>query len=539
MHDDLQAFRIQQLDKCIQDFQIPCRWIPDMGYQYGYPQFNFYPPSVYYLGELFHLAGFQFIDAAKIVFALGFILSALGMYLFIGSWLGKWPGFVAAILYTYVPYKAVNVYVRGALSEFWALVFYPFIFWASYQLIKTGKTKYIIFLALAVGGLFTTHNLMPVIFFPLAAVWVLIQLLVQKKWKVLPKLIAAGALGLGLASFFILPVAMEREYVHLETIVGGYFDYRQHYVSLEQLFWSNFWGYGSSVWGDWDGMNMSTGQIHFILAFVTFFLAFATFKKQKEVSFVAMVFFGLEMAVLFMIHQKSSPVWAQIKFLEYLQFPWRFLSDSVFLLAMLGGIGIYLIQMQKVVLFKTLEASKFLGAVIIAALFYMYISFFVPHTWLDITDTDKFTGKSWNKQLTISIFDYLPIYAKLPPIQPAPDKPEVMDGSAEFANWDKGSNWQQGKVSVKTMSNFRLPLFDFPGMEVKANGQKVTHWHDDCRGQEFCLGLISFNLPPGEYTLSVRLTDTPVRTAGNLITLTTVLILGFLAWQLRKRGKKA
>ena len=36
MQDDLQAFRVEQMVKCVKDFQIPCRWIPDMGYQYGY-----------------------------------------------------------------------------------------------------------------------------------------------------------------------------------------------------------------------------------------------------------------------------------------------------------------------------------------------------------------------------------------------------------------------------------------------------------------------------------------------------------------------
>jgi len=42
MHDDLQAIRLLQMDKCIKDGQIPCRWVPDMGYGYGYPQFNYY-----------------------------------------------------------------------------------------------------------------------------------------------------------------------------------------------------------------------------------------------------------------------------------------------------------------------------------------------------------------------------------------------------------------------------------------------------------------------------------------------------------------
>ena len=97
MQDDLQAFRIHQLDKCIQDLQIPCRWEPDAGYQYGYPQFIYYPPSVYYLGEIFNLVGFQFIDAVKILFILGFIFSAITMFIFLRSLLGSWPALVGAI----------------------------------------------------------------------------------------------------------------------------------------------------------------------------------------------------------------------------------------------------------------------------------------------------------------------------------------------------------------------------------------------------------------------------------------------------------
>jgi len=32
MHDDMQAIRLMQMDKCVKDMQIPCRWVPDMGY---------------------------------------------------------------------------------------------------------------------------------------------------------------------------------------------------------------------------------------------------------------------------------------------------------------------------------------------------------------------------------------------------------------------------------------------------------------------------------------------------------------------------
>src|SRR3989344_1091883 len=74
MQDDLQALRLHQMNRCFEDFQIPCRWVPDMGYGFGYPQFSFYAPLVYYIGEAFHLLGMQFIDVLKLLFVTGFIL---------------------------------------------------------------------------------------------------------------------------------------------------------------------------------------------------------------------------------------------------------------------------------------------------------------------------------------------------------------------------------------------------------------------------------------------------------------------------------
>jgi len=81
MHDDLQILRLQQLDTCLKSGQIPCRWIPDAGFGYGYPMFNYYPPLPFYLAEAFHLVGLNYFWSVKIVFLLSFLLPSLFIYL--------------------------------------------------------------------------------------------------------------------------------------------------------------------------------------------------------------------------------------------------------------------------------------------------------------------------------------------------------------------------------------------------------------------------------------------------------------------------
>lgn len=535
MQDDIQAFRIHQMDKCFIDLQIPCRWVPDGGFGYGYPLFEYYSPSIYYLGEIFHLIGFQFIDSVKILFILGFVFSALTMFVFLSALVGEYPGLIGSILYTYAPYRAVDVYVRGAMSEFWAFVFFPLIFWASYLLIQTNKIKYMAWLSLSIGLLLITHNLMSIIFLPVFGIWIIMLTLVFKRIKILPKVIFAGLIGIGFAAFFSLPVLFERNYAHLETLLGGYFDYRQHFVDLYQLFVSNHFGYGSSYLGPGDDLALTTGIVHWIFGLLAIVLAIKNFRKLRSLSVITLTLGVIEVFVLFFNHQKSSFIWDKIYVLSWLQFPWRILADSVFLLAILGAIDLYYLSFEnetKISDFfrqvKKLNPTYVLGVVIIFVLFVLHLSFFQPKEWLNITDQDKFTGKSWDKQQTISIFDYLPIYAKYPPVTKAPTTPEVLSGRVDFINYQKGSNYQIGEVNVTEDARLRLPLFDYPTMKVTIDNKNTSFTHDDCTNEDFCLGLITFDISKGEHRFKAMLTNTPVREVGNILSVLSMIIIGYL-----------
>ncbi len=524
MQDDLQAFRVYEMDKCFDDLQIPCRWVPDAGYQYGYPQFNFYPPLPYYVGAGLHRIGFQYIDTVKILFILGYILSAVTMFILINELKGRWSGIIAALLYTYIPYKAVEVYVRGALSEFWAQIFFPLVFWSIYKLIKTKKLIYILLMGLSISFLATTHALMTMIFAPIAIIWGMFWLW-QDNWKSLWKVFFGGILGFGLSAFFILPVIFEKKFAHTESLLSGYFDYRAHFVNLYKLFFSREWGYGSSGFPN-EKLNLSLGFIQWIVGLVIApVIAIFNFRKNTKTSILILLFSFLALFTVFMIHMKSNFIWAQLPSFWYLQFPWRFLAVSIFLLCMLSGFVFYFFGKFKYIL------GIFLVLISVA----LTIPYFTPKAWLEISDKEKFSGILWEKQLTISIFDYLPIFATLPPVQKAPDFPEVLEGSVKFLDYKKGSDFQTGTIDVKENSLIRIPLYDFPGMQVKVDGKVVSHINNDCRDQKYCLGLITFFVPQGQHKIETRLKDTPVRTVGNAITL---ISLGILVFNLIKLKRK-
>ena len=182
-HDDVQVVRLYEMDKCFKDAQIPCRWVPDLGGGYGYPLFNYYAPLPYYVGEIFYLVTGNFLIAAKLMFAFSFILSYVFMYLLGRKLWGKLGGSLSAIFYAYIPYHAVNMYVRGAMGELFAMALFPLVFYFFVRFLEKTNLKNSIWLACAIVLLVTSHNISAMIFLPLLVVFLLFKYFKEKKTR--------------------------------------------------------------------------------------------------------------------------------------------------------------------------------------------------------------------------------------------------------------------------------------------------------------------------------------------------------------------
>lgn len=514
MHDDMQAMRLLQMDKCIMDFQIPCRWVPDMGYGYGYPQFNFYSPLPYYFMEGVHLLGVGILDSVKVGFLITIFISAVGMYLLGEKLWGKWGGALSALLFVYAPYRAVDMYVRGAVGEFWALSILPWVFLGLLLVYEQKKYSKLV-LSLSLASLFMSHNVTVLISLPFFAGFVIL-LSLQNYFKNKDKSkifkfwldgFLSSLWGFGIASFFLLPAVFEQQYVHIETLVGGYFDYRIHFVNIRQLLFDQFWGYGGSDATAYDEIYLGAGIIHWVIAVISLG-ALAYFRKLKKLSY-AIFFVLLAFIALFMSHSKSSPIWSALSFLEIIQFPWRFLTLATFGFSLAAGSIISLTKSKKIL---------FSSIFILLTIFYS--SFFQPKLWLNITEAEKFSGENWRLQQTISIFDYLPKSADLPPAERAPDNPQVIEGEAEVTFVEKRSYWSRFEVSVSENAIMQIPIYYFPGWTVYTDGSEIDFTYDNE------LGLLTIDLEEGDHQVVARLEDTPVRRIGNWLSMISVLGIG-------------
>jgi hypothetical protein len=495
-HDNLQVMRIFEMRKCFTDLQIPCRWVPDMGYGNGYPLFNFYGPLAYYIGAA---ASFilGYIGAAKLLFFLPLVFGGLGMY-FLGKELfGKVPGVVSAILYLFAPYRALDSYVRGAVGESFALAIIPFVFFFLLRLIKLQNKKYFGLATISTFLLFVSHNIMTLIFTPLLIIWVIFWLY-KEKWNGLKISLLSLGLALGLSAFFILPAFFEKGLVQTDALTRAELDFRAQFVKVSQLFIDRSWIYAGSQPQSANTISYQIGWPHWWLVVLSLF-AVIVGKKRKNVLLSTFLFLMFGLGVL-MTHNKSAPVWELFNILAYVQFPWRFLSIVIFSSSLLGGY------------FASLFKGKHLVAVstiIIALTVILNWQYFKPeHFYYNLTDKELLSGQNFIDQQKGALLDYLPKTA----LEPRELPPKI-------DNFENKSNSWQLKINVNKETVVEVPVFDFPEWVVFVDGKIFPHSNKNI------LGRISFTLPSGEHLVTGKFTNTPIRTLGNFLTLASFIAL--------------
>src|SRR3989344_5542155 len=509
MHDDLQAMRQLQMAKCFTDGQIPCRWVPDMGYSYGYPLFNFYPPFPYYLGQVFHTIGFTYVDIVKILGVIVLLASVVTMYLLAAEFFGPLGGALSSMLYLYAPYHSVDFYVRGAVNESWALVWFPLIYWLTYRLIKYKTFSYIPLVSLSVAALMLSHNPMLMIFAPTYMVWIFFWWWKFKSISSFKHLTISAFWALGLAAFFTLPVIFEQQYVSIWTLTSGYFNYLAHFLDLKQMFLNINWCYGSSELGPADSMSFAIGYLQWIIPGII--LIALPFSKNLKKNLSLILFFALgALSFLFMSHSKSTPIWQLIKPLEILQFPWRFLTLVIFFASFISGV---------------LKPKPLLLSILLVLTLLLNANYFKPKEWWsDYKDYDRFTGKNWQLMLTSAIFDYLPTWAYRPPANGPTGNIEFLTATGDYKTIEKKSNRQKYEVEITKPGSLIIQTYYFPGWKVWVDGKltEVVPMSDPLR-----LGRSIFDVSSGQHQILVKLTDTPIRATGNILSLFSWLGIGF------------
>jgi len=407
------------------------------------------------------------------------------------------------------------------------------------------KNKFIFGLGASFAGILLSHNPMALTFTPILFFWVIFWIFsrykkpffpfIKNQFSLIIKLILSGLFAAGLTAFYTIPVLLETKYVQINTMFEGYYHFSVHFAGLYQLFISNFWGDGASVWGPNDDMSFMVGYLHWIipLILVIFSLIFI-YKSRSKISKLDSRFWLILLLVfmafftIFLTHNKSTFIWLLFPIIQKIQFPWRFLNHSSFLLSLsIGGLTLLINKyFPKKIIVISLALSL--------AVLLLNLGYFTPIQHGPITDEQKFSGKAWVNQVTSGIYDYLPTTARIAALGPAKefiDDITPKDVFYTITGGKKGSDWMLFNLNLNQSSRVILSQLAFPKFVVLDNGKPIA---TDIEPE---LGRLVINLDAGDHQIFVKFTNTPVRTVSNYISLVTWLFFGlFLSHPLWRKS---
>jgi hypothetical protein len=534
IQDDEQVGRLYELNLDVRTGQLPPRLAQDLGYGYDYPLFNFYPPFAYYVSEVYHLLGFSYIDSIKMMIATGFILAAIAMYVLAKEYFGKFAGVVSSVFYTYASYHSVDVYVRGALPEFWAFVFLPATFWMYARLAKKPKTYLAILTGIVLGCFVLTHNLIAMMSGPFIFCFlVYLYFTTHKKKPFVFMTLLSGLVGVGLTAYFWLPELVEKHFTMVSLLTKELASYALYFVYPIQ-FWYSPWGYGGGVAGNplANGLSVQIGRIYFFALAAVLGYALFLLKKSKKTAVLLFLLLALFLFSLYMQVAQSKMIWDALQsVMAYIQFPWRFLLISNFLAAF--AIGALFMRSERFFKNTYIKYVQYgVGILLIFLVVYKAGTIFRPQTYFEQAKDSDYISKdvlSW-KTSNLS-FEYVPkgIATKTSDLgntivdithaQIEHSPFSVVSGSMNVQTTKDIPQQKTAQVLGTKNGILQINVYDFPGWQVLVDGHRVQYTANNP------LRLLQIPLSQGQHTIVATFTDTPVRSVGNALSAFTILLI--------------
>ncbi|MCX6791896.1 MAG: hypothetical protein NT149_02560 [Candidatus Gottesmanbacteria bacterium] len=488
--------RIANFYRSLTEGNVIPRWAGSLNWGYGHPILMFLYPLPSYMASLFHWVGVSLVDSTKMVFGLGLVASALTMYLWMKTAFGKNAGIAGALLYVFAPYRFVDLYVRGAIGEHVAFIFPPLILFFLY------KRKYILF-SFALAALILSHNAIALMFLPIIVLYALYVLIFESKNKLLFTMyfLLFTLLGFGLSAFFWIPAYFEGKYTLRDIVTSG--EASGRFVPWSWFIYSP-WNYGQG-----DSLTKSLG----IMQWAGVVSAVAVIWKTMftKIRVVLLSSLGILFISFFIMTSWSRPIWLAVTALQKFQFPWRFLSVSVFASAVMGGIAAGELLKHKKTGPYIMTALCLLIIIVTTPMWHpkayvMHDESFYSGIYLSTTDTGE-SSPVWSVRFME--------HTAASPIQ-------VISGEAHISVGKRTTTRHQYTINVMKPSRIVENTLYFPQWRVYIDGipTGVEFQDPDYRG------LITFRVASGNHSVVVAFENTKMRTVAERISLAALVIIG-------------
>jgi hypothetical protein len=555
------VYRAAEMDRAWSHGVLFPRWAEGLYYGYGSPLFHYYASLTYYLTSLLtRILGFETLDSLRALIVLCMLGGGAGMYLFIKQRTGKLAGVIAAVVYIYSPYLLyTEPYARGDYPELLAFALFPLLMWRFERLLITGRGRNLALAAVCVMLLILAHNLMALVLFGLLVAWLLWEWVwgtwlsrseIGKTFSLRRHILAlsAAAIGVGLASYFWLPVLLEQGEVKLENLTAiALLDYRNFFLQPGQLLAASPRSDAGAINGLLHHLNLGLPQWGLAL---TGIIGLVIVRARHTVSFRTplhdpiirqMLFFSLAAFSLIILMLLPS-IWEVLRPLSLLQFPWRFLGPAAFCLAALAGMNAVWIERLPV-----RWGNLVVVIVVILPIAFALPMLYVPEWVHESIDTSiaayqqsevadlqrgtTFTNEYLPKSVEVladSTSWLLADFADGYPVDKA--HRAFLPEDVTITLLEHGPQHDTWQVETDVPFTMEVLTHYFAGWQAEIDGQRVDITPSNPHG------FINFSVPAGEHTVRLFLGSTPARDLGYAVSaLTLVGLAGVVRWVYRTK----
>jgi len=507
--------RMAEMFREIRDYQFPARYSGYLNFGYGYPLFNFAYPFPYYLGTGLHLLKLGFVDSVKIIFAMTVPFSALFMFLASRElWRSTLAGFASALLYIYLPYRMVDLYVRGSIGESLAFVLFAAIFYILAKIINKHYSKSLI----AIGAIFyamliTTHNIMAILFTLVIGLFLACFIVIERKKEMIPSLLILFVFGLALSAFFWLPAIFEKKNILLSVVPIA--DRSLYYVDVKKLILPS-WGFGSPT--DKDGFSYQLGLPQLTVLVLSLSLLILSWLKNKR-NFLketkvkcAVILVLILFILIFLLFPQSDFIW-KLPFLSEINYPWTMLAPIGFLISLLSG-------------FLASKAGfiRYLLLILSAISIFLFLPYARPQLYFDKGDNFYLT----NDATTTSSREYTPLWVKNMPNKRPENKIEIIRGDGEVSNLIYNSKKLSFNIATRKDIVVRINTIYYPGWKlfIDEKQAKIDFKNDN--------GVMDVLLIKKNHYVNFVFSETPFRFFADAISVLSMLgLVMFLKFNIK------
>ena len=480
------------------------QWLSGAYAGQGSPVMFYYPPLPLYVSGLFNLLGRDPLSAIALSCWLALSLSGMSMYAVSRSLLSRGHSLIAAAFYITAHYHLFDLYQRCAINEFWAFVWIPLVFHATYLVASVRGRYRAVYLAVSFGLLLLTHLPSTLVVSVVLPIVVLIQ---TREIKRLIVAAASAALGTGLAGIYVGSVLFETDYL------GGIG------ASARPRFRSGFLLEHLSAAFQIVPLPSSGNFELFVLVGDWIALAFlivlvistVVIWKAKNAAFrQSRLLLAILVAAVFsflMTTRLSLPLWLVIPRIKAIQFPIRwFVITSVgasllvaVSFAVLGSMRRSLPGFVALVVILTLNLA--VSALVVSRAPYQAEALQARLAYY--TDVLEYHPQWWDKKRHPE-FDAAALVAS--------------GGDAGIVDIDNKGTSQSYDVDARTQTTLKFRTLYFPGWTARVDGQ-ITEISPSKEGH------IELRLDPGKHRLTLDLEDTTPRRIGKIVSAVSILVV--------------